>query len=136
MTGVVPRARAASISSAANSRQEIPASKNVGNIPPNRDWFMLLAHGVWGVAAPVAVEEHTGRSDRTCRDWTSGRTEPPAHVVAILLRSREGYLVLRHIMAIDPPTWWIVLQAEIELARLAKMFVAKADALTWPASSK
>ncbi|MPZ36651.1 MAG: hypothetical protein GEU95_01085 [Rhizobiales bacterium] len=74
---------------------------------------------LWGDTATGAlydlVGQHLGYSDpdtalRQCRRWARGETDPPWLVLWMLIRSREGYRVLRYINKQGaPPTYWTVI---------------------------
>jgi hypothetical protein len=110
----------------------------VGPIGPRKpiyaanEWFMLLADALWKPKAPAAVcdlAELDEDEDRKCRKWTSGFNEPPGWLVVRLLRSPEGYRVLNYIMEPSPPTWWLVIQQERELAALAREIFSRIGAV-------
>jgi hypothetical protein len=88
----------------AQSAREICVSGNPGTSVPE---FAVVVRDVWQVKAPAALHDHTKASERTCRAWSSGGREPLSGVLITLLRSREGYLVLRRIMRDDAPDWWV-----------------------------
>jgi len=82
--------------------------------------FSDLVHDIWPVKAPAAISQYAGCPDRTARAYASGCRVPKAPVVFDLLRGREGFRFLAAIMAGSTVTWWIVLQHERHLARLAR----------------
>ena len=96
---------------AAISRHEPNA--NNGDILPNSEWFAVMSLELWRqkVAAHLQClcqqSDPAGYSDRTLRAWSSGENEPPARVLALLLRSADGGKVLTWVMRDCEQPWWI-----------------------------
>lgn len=98
----------------AKTSEAIPCSQT-GDILP-LDCFALVVRDIWGPKAPVAVQQYTGRPDRTCRAWSSDENDAPASAAFRLLRGKEGFLVLRRIMQGSTEEWWLNLQLLKECA--------------------
>lgn len=82
-----------------------------------KSWFSELVRALWPIKGAVAVEEYTGVSDRTARNYQSAHSEPPGSVVCNLLRGNEGYRVLSWIMVGAAPTWWVNVHADMHMAK-------------------
>lgn len=87
--------------------QQISGLSDRGNILPLADdWFALMGRGLWPLKAAAHLHHLTGASERTCRAWASGTSEPPSRVLATLLRSDEGPRVLAWLMDGADALWW------------------------------
>lgn len=103
---------------AAQSGQVFLVADNVGSIRP-KNRFASLVKSAFGKKADVAIAQYAHVPDRTARGY-KGKRRAPAEVLIDLLLGAEGFRVLTHIMDVpDPPTWWVVLQHERQLAALA-----------------
>lgn len=69
--------------------------------------FAVIVRDLWGVKAPIAVEQYSKRPPRTCRAWSSGESDAPFGVGLDILRSPEGYRFLARAMRDQPPEWWV-----------------------------
>lgn len=88
----------------ATSCRESRGREILGNISPTS--FAIVVTDVWGVAAPAAIHQYTGRPERTCRAWASDHNEAGASELIAILRGKEGYVILKRIMRDEPPDWW------------------------------
>ena len=110
MRGVSDEAAEAANNCAAESRREVSGPNHRGNILPQAEWFALMAREIWRFKVAANVQAHTGYAERTCRSWGSAESEPPARVLALLLRSDDGPRVLEYIMRENPPGWYTALR--------------------------
>lgn len=88
-----------------HERQEVAAKE-----------FCLMARALWELKAPAALHDHTKSSERTCRAWASGHSEPPFRVGVALLLSDDGGRALEWIMRDHNPAWWQKIQRAIRIA--------------------
>jgi hypothetical protein len=91
---------------AAISCREIAAPDDRGNILPPAGWFMRMARDLWQRKVAAHLHFLLGASERTCRAWASGDSEPSASVLVALLRSDQGGRVLAFVMAGATAPWW------------------------------
>lgn len=104
----------------ARSSHEIRGGDFHGTIVPEPLWFAVMVRTLWPVKAAAAIEQYTGTPDRTARAYQRGDREPSATVLRDLLRSTEGFRVLKAILDPAPPQWWRNVQSELRLAVLAR----------------
>lgn len=89
-------------------------------------WFGVLCRFLWPAKPWLMLVQLAGIKERTAHNYASGTHPPPASVLVALLRSAEGFRVLRYIMDVEPhPQWWLVIQYERRLAALAKDIFAR-----------
>lgn len=92
-------------------------------VPDDSLWFALMLRTVWPVKAEAALLQFSpATADRTARAYKRGDRMPSATVLRDLVRGDEGYIILTAIMATDPPTWWVNLQAELQFAAKCRAF--------------
>lgn len=78
-------------------------------------WFAVMCRVLWGPNASkdlkFILDAYDGRdrSERTCRAWTSGDSEPPCSVLGILMVSDQGRAVLDYLQREMPSLWWLAL---------------------------
>jgi len=111
----------AATKSAAESCRDSSALPDRGKILPQAEWFAVMARELWHFKVPAHIHNHTGYSERTCRAWAAAESEPPARVLALLLRTDDGPRVLEYIMRNSDVRWWLlVCQARNILSTLWK----------------
>jgi hypothetical protein len=106
-----------------------PRNFSHANIADRGMWFAIMCKALWGEGATAAlfdlVVQHLGYEDernaeRQCRRWASGHSEPPQSILWMLIRSKEGFRVIRYISEHGRPSeWWLVRERERELAAMA-----------------
>jgi hypothetical protein len=80
-------------------------------------WFAVMSRALWGTNAAKELQFVTARSERTCRAWASGDSEPPASVLAALLLSGNADAVLKYILADASSEWWRGHERALRIAR-------------------
>jgi hypothetical protein len=81
-------------------------------------WFAIMSRALWGANAAKELQFITTRSERTCRAWASGDSEPPASVLVALLFSGHADAVLKYILADASSEWWREHERALRIARL------------------
>ena len=93
--------------SAARCGHESEPTSFLGTIVPSEQ-FPIMVRQLWPVKGDAALSEFAGVAERTARAYRRGDREAAMSVLWLLLRSREGYRVLRFIMESgEPPDWWL-----------------------------
>lgn len=98
-----------SIYEARRSEQTVPSATSCQSRqdPAEPLWFALLCRELWGANAPKELEFKSGRSDRTCRAWSSGDSPPPVNILLLLQRDPDiGRQVLDYVMRDCNAPWW------------------------------
>lgn len=117
MHGTLPRPKLRAISTSAavcHQRQEFAEPL----------WFAVMCRDLWGQNAPKELEFKTGRSDRTCRAWTSGDSPPPVNIFLMLLSNPEcGHKILNYTFRDNDTEWGRELRAA--LAVLAEFHIER-----------
>jgi hypothetical protein len=76
-----------------------------------------MSRALWGANAAKEIQFITTRSERTCRAWASGDSEPPASVLATLLLSGNADAVLKYILGDADSEWWREHERALRIAR-------------------
>lgn len=90
-----------------------------GNILPPDQWFMHIAHSLWGNGenSPAKwLRYFTGFPERTCRSAAAGDTEVSSAMLYVLLRGDAGEAVFEKIMVDAPSDWFRKLQRAKRIA--------------------
>lgn len=106
----------ASISTEARCGHDDAAADFSGTIVPVC-WFAPFVRALWPVKAAAALEQYTGAKERTARAYQSGEREPSASVLRDLIRSPEGFRVLRALVEDNPPDWWREVDRALRIKR-------------------
>lgn len=76
-----------------------------------------MSRALWGTNAAKEIQFITQRSERTCRAWASGDSEPPASVFVALLFSDHADAVLKYIFGDAASEWWREHERALRIAR-------------------
>lgn len=69
-------------------------------------WFALMCREIFGPNAAKELQYLLSKSDRTCRAWASGDSEPPAGILATLIVSEHGFRIVAWIVRGTAVVWW------------------------------
>lgn len=110
--------------------QTCPQILSHAHIADRHLWFWMMCRKLWGVAATSAlfdlVGQHLGHNDeRQCRRWSRGESEPPQSILWLLIRSKEGFRVVRYIG--HGAVWMDNLRSELRLAADARKIFSQLE---------
>lgn len=101
----------------------LSAAENCREISKRQDsadplWFAVMCRAIWGANAAKELRFIIDKSERTCRAWVSGDSEPPASVLRALQRSEEyGAAFQAYVMQECLAAWWQEQEAARDLLR-------------------
>jgi hypothetical protein len=132
MHGIVPKPELRATIRTATTRRKgvgLRRFRDRGDFSPG--WFAILGRKLWPEKTAAHLHFLTGASERTCRDWAPERPddtprEPPAFVLAELLRGEQGGRVLGAVMDGSKAEWW---ERHQRADQLAEVFDAQCAAV-------
>jgi hypothetical protein len=80
-------------------------------------WFGRLSHEIWPTKPWLMLMQRAGVKERSAHNYADGTTPPPASVLVALLRSVEGYRILKKLMEPAAPDWWVNVEHAMEIKR-------------------
>lgn len=105
---------------AAQTCQQEFVRTDSGSILPPEQWFMHLAHDLWGKDnnRPAKWLRYlTGFPERSCRAYAGGEIEVSGAMLYALHRGEQGNRVIGHIMRDSTAHWWLEQQRAAEVGR-------------------